>query len=63
MYQQYQAFDGQLLANDFIKRHYECLPFIGEKYESSRLLLVGESHYVPGDGLHCVDREDFKVIE
>lgn len=62
MYKQYDEFDRKLLENDFMKRHYECLPFIGEKYEGSRLLLIGESHYVPGDEVHCVDREDFYDI-
>jgi len=56
---QYKNFDIELLKNDFIKRHYECLPFIGEKYEDSRLLLIGESHYVPKDEVHCVDIDDF----
>lgn len=62
MYKQYNEFDIKLNENDFIKRHYECLPFIGEKYVDSRLLLVGESHYVPDDEVYCVDREDFYDI-
>ena len=61
MCEQYKSFDAYLLKNDFLKRHYECLPFIGEKYESSRLLLIGESHYVPKkeEEVRCVNRKDF----
>lgn len=59
MHKQYEAFDPELLKNDFLKRHYECLPFIGEKYEESRLLLIGESHYVKSDEVDCVNRRDF----
>ena len=59
MREQYSRFDCELLKNDFLKRHYECLPFIGEEYEKSRLLLIGESHYVPPNEIFCVNREDF----
>ena len=37
MYKQYDEFDRKLLENDFMKRHYESLPFIGEKYERASL--------------------------
>ena len=59
MREQYSKFDCELLKNDFLKRHHECLPFIGEEYDNCRLLLIGESHYVPEDDVWCVDREDF----
>ena len=49
MREQYSKFDCELLKNDFLKRHHECLPFIGEDYDNCRLLLIGESHYVPDD--------------
>lgn len=62
MRKQYENYDSKLLQNDYLKRHYECLPFIGEQYESSRLLLIGESHYVPKAGVQFVDREDFYDI-
>ncbi len=62
MRKQYKEFDTDLLKNNFIKIHYECLPFIGEKYSESRLLLIGESHYVPKNEVHCVNREDFYDI-
>ena len=56
---QYHEFDQQLQKHAFLQRHYECLPFIGENYKETRLLLIGESHYVPGAEMHCVNREDF----
>ena len=59
MHEQYYRFENDLLKNDFLKRHWECLPFIGENYEKSRLLLIGESHYVPKTGVYYVNREDF----
>lgn len=59
MREQYKEYDQELLKNDFIKRHYECLPFIGEQYKNSRLLLIGESHYVPESAVHAVDRTDY----
>ena len=62
MREQYEQYDGDLLKNDYINRHYECLPFIGENYENSRLLLIGESHYVPKDQVDFVKREDFYDI-
>lgn len=37
-------------------------PFIGEEYEKTRLLLIGESHYVPEKDVHCVDRDDFYEV-
>ncbi len=62
MREQYKQFDEEFLKNDFLKRHEECLPFIGEKYEESRLLLVGESHYVPKQDVQKVNRDDFYDI-
>lgn len=62
MREQYNEYDQELLKNDFIKRHYECMPFIGEKYDNSRLLLIGESHYVPDSAVPAVDREDYYDI-
>ena len=62
MREQYNKFDGKLLKNDFIKRHYECLPFIGEEYENSRLLLIGESHYVEAKYVNCVNEADYYDI-
>jgi len=62
MREQYKAFDCELTKNEFLERHYECLPFIGENYENSRLLLVGESHYVPKKESHFVNRDDFYDI-
>ena len=59
MRKQYEEYDSELKKNGFIERHYECLPFIGEKYKKSRLLLIGESHYVPEKEIHCVNRNDF----
>ena len=59
MREQYSKFDCEFLKNDFLKRHHECLPFIGEDYGNCRLLLIGESHYVPKHDVWCVDREDF----
>ncbi len=62
MRKQYESFDINLLKNKFLKRHTECLPFIGEKYGESRLLLIGESHYVPENEINCVNREDFYEV-
>ena len=45
----YDKYDDKLMENDFLKRHYECLPYIGEKYEKYRLLIIGESHYAEND--------------
>ncbi len=61
MREQYAEFDAELRKDKFLNRHYECLPFIGEKYKDSRLLLIGESHYVPKEKceVQCVDRKDF----
>ena len=55
-------YDNRLLKNEFLKRHNECLPFIGEKYDDSRLLLVGESHYVEKEDVGYVDRQDYYEI-
>ena len=62
MKEQYISFDNELLKHDFLIRHYECLPYIGEEYKNSRLLLVGESHYVPKKAVHYVDRKDYYDI-
>ncbi len=62
MKEQYKRFDIDLNKNEFLQRHSECLPFIGEKYTDSRLLLIGESHYVPKDSVQYVDRDDFYDI-
>ncbi len=59
MREQYRAYDEELLKNDFLHRHTECLPFIGEKYKEIRLLLIGESHYVPKRDICFVNREDY----
>lgn len=59
MRNQYERYDVELLKNDFINRHYECLPFIGENYERTRLLLIGESHYVKKDEVCFVNKDDF----
>lgn len=52
-------YENKLHENEFLRHHYECLPFIGEQYEKSRLLLIGESHYVPKEEIQFVDRRDF----
>ena len=62
MHNQYEEFDVEFKKNDFIERHYECLPFIGENYKNSRLLLVGESHYVSEYAIGYVNRKDFYDI-
>ncbi len=62
MHKQYRKFDKELIKNDFLRRHYECLPFIGEKYEEHHLLLIGESHYVPTNEIPLVNRNDFYDI-
>ena len=59
MREQYKIYDEELLKIGFLSRHPECLPFIGEKYSDSRLLLIGESHYVPERDIDLVNREDF----
>lgn len=61
-YRQYEQFDDELLKLDFLKRHNECLPYIGENYASTRLLLIGESHYVPKKAVEFVKRPDFYSI-
>ena len=55
-------YDNRLLENEFLKRHNECLPFIGKNYDDSRLLLVGESHYVEKEDVRYVDRQDYYEI-
>ena len=59
MREQYKNFDKDLLKNDFLNRHTECLPFIGEKYKETRLLLIGESHYIPKESVKYVTGIDF----
>lgn len=59
MRQLYGKYDDDLQKNEFLKRHCECLPFIGDEYEKSRLLLVGESHYIEEDKIGFVNRDDF----
>ncbi len=59
MREQYKEFEEKLNKNEFLRKHYECMPFIGEKYRESGLLLIGESHYVPEDAVECVNIEDF----
>lgn len=44
-------YDKDLLKIKNFNLHKELLPFIGRNYEKSRLLLVGESHYVKRDNL------------
>ena len=62
MREQYKKYDIEFANNDFLKRHPECLPFIGEKYDDSRLLLIGESHYIPKKAICYVNRSDFYDI-
>ena len=62
MREQYKKYEKELNKNDFIKKHYECKPFIGEKYDESRLLLIGESHYVPKNEVDYVDIDDYYDI-
>ncbi len=62
MCKQCEEFDTELKKNDFINHHYECLPFIGDNYKTSRLLLIGESHYVEECAIDNVKREDFYDI-
>ena len=43
-------YDSQLLSIPFYQSHWYMLPFVGDNYESpehKKLLLVGESHYMP----------------
>ncbi|MBR3468532.1 MAG: hypothetical protein IKH28_02430 [Lachnospiraceae bacterium] len=58
----YEKYDEMLKKNGFLKRHTECLPFIGDEYEKGRLLLIGESHYLEKKYVPCVDREDFYEV-
>lgn len=62
MRDQYKKYDVELLKNNFLEKHSECLPFVGELYEKNGLLLIGESHYVHQDDICFVDREDFYDI-
>ena len=62
MHEQYAKYDTKLLKNDFLNRHYECMPFIGERYEDTRLMLIGESHYIPQEAVGYVDRNDYYYI-
>ena len=62
VYNRYYEIDSELRKNVFLERHYECLPYIGERYEKSRLLLVGESHYIPQNAIGLVKRNDFYEI-
>ena len=62
MREQYKMFDDELLKNDFLNKHKECLPFIGEHYEQTRLLLIAESHYIRKDAMPYVKRDDFYDI-
>lgn len=39
MHEQYKEFEEKLNKNEFLRKHYECMPFIGEKYRESGLLL------------------------
>ena len=49
-------YDSALLALPFYRSHPYMLPFVGDDYDSSnhkKLLLIGESHYVPeGSTVH-----------
>lgn len=41
-------FDAEIQAKiSHYKIHHEMLPFIGEKFEKDRILLISESHYLP----------------
>ena len=39
-------YDKKLKQIDFYNIHPEYLPFIGEKYDEYKILLIGESHYI-----------------
>ena len=46
------AYDSRFLSIPFYRSHPYMMPFVGDDYESSthkKLLLVGESHYMPED--------------
>lgn len=40
-------FDNQLSEANHFKVHKEMLPYIGENYESTGLLIIAESHFMP----------------
>ena len=50
------SYDTALLSLPFYKSHPYILPFVGDDYDSSKhkkLLLIGESHYMPsGSSVH-----------
>ena len=50
------CYDSSLLSLPFYSSHSYMLPFVGDDYDSpkyKKLLLVGESHYVPeGSTVH-----------
>lgn len=41
MRKQYEGYIDKFLENDFLKHHYECIPFIGEEYEKTDCFLSG----------------------
>lgn len=55
------CFDSQFQSIPFYQSHWYMLPFVGDNYESpkhKKLLLIGESHYMPEGATlhHDVDR-------
>lgn len=62
MQEQYKEYDEELLKNEFLNKHWECLPYIGERYKETHLLLIGESHYVSENDIKYVNLTDFYDI-
>ncbi len=44
--------------SEVFKNHPEYIPYVGENYEQTRILLIGESHYIPWNELeHMKDKD------
>ncbi len=62
------CFDDKLLEIEVYKNHPTLLPFVGRHYESTRILLLGESHYLDSsedetakkmEGWYCSTTESY----
>ncbi|OWV19386.1 hypothetical protein B7982_14255 [Fibrobacter sp. UWB2] len=57
-----KKFDRQFLQIDFYSKHDYMMPFVGDYYEQKshkKLLLLGESHYLPKKTSVCFDEKEW----
>lgn len=57
-----KVFDQQFQEIDFYRNHEYMMPFVGDCYETKshkKLLLLGESHYLPEDSTACFNENEW----